>query len=172
MKCFKIEEISYGWFEFSIGKHWAAVSDFLSYDMPREFLSKLIKVLEKSSKERIYLMYEPRAELMEIFPQGDKIAVKIYSMDKHSYELSPVIEEESGSIGDCKFLAEFEKASLTDDVVAEFSLYEKGNGRKCYEKNWGEFPQKEYDELKRIAFEINKNQSEFNELKCVDYLEI
>lgn len=170
MKCFKIEEISYGWFEFRIGKHRSDVSDFLSYDMPREFLSKLVRVLEKSSKERIYLMYEPCAELMEIFPQGDKIAVKIYSMDKHSTELSPVIEEESDSTGECRFSAVLAKASITDDVVAEFSLYEKGNGRKCYEKNWGEFPQEEYNKLKRIAFEINKNQSEFNELKCVDYL--
>jgi len=170
MKCFKIEEISYGWFEFRIGQYLAGVSDFLGYDMPREFLSKLVRVLENSSKERIYLMYEPGAELMEIFPQGEKIAVKIYSMNKQSAELSPVIEEETGSIGGCKFSGEFTKASLTDDVVTEFSLYEKGNGRRCYAKNWGEFPQKEYDELKRIAFEINKNQSEYNSLKCVEFL--
>ena len=52
----------------------------------------------------------------------------------------------------------------------EYSLYENGNGRKCFDLNWGGYPQKEYDELKRIAIEINKNQGKYDKLNCIEFL--
>ena len=42
MKFFKIESIEYGWFECRIGKHYVEASDYLGYDMSKEFLSKLL----------------------------------------------------------------------------------------------------------------------------------
>lgn len=170
MKCFKIESIEYGWFECRIGKYYIEASDYLGYDMPKEFLSKLIKVLKKSSKECIYVMNEPGATMIELIPVDDTISISAYSMNKPSYDLSHNIEEEIKNIGECDFSIAVVKLELIDCVVTEYSLYENGNGRSYYETNWGDYPQNEYDELKRIAFETNKNLREFDSLKCVDFL--
>lgn len=68
MKCFKIESIEYGWFACRIGKHYVEVSDYLGYDMSKEFLGKLIKVLKGTLKEWIYVMNEPGATMIELMP--------------------------------------------------------------------------------------------------------
>lgn len=170
MKCFKIDSIEYGWIEFRIGGHYVEASDFLEYDMPTEFLSKLIKVLKESSKEWVYLMNEPGANIMEFQRSDNRIVINAYSMNKPSHELSKDIAEELKNIGDCSFSISLNIPELVDAVVTEFSLYETGNGRKCYDMNWGNYPQKEYDELKKIAFEINKNLSKYDSLTCVDFL--
>ncbi len=170
MKCFKIDSIGYGWFEFRIGGYYVEASDFLGYDMPTEFLSKLIKVLKESSKEWVYVMNEPGADIMEFLRSDNAIIINIYSMNKPSTELSRDIAEELGNIGNREFSISINIPELVDAVVIEYSLYENGNGRKCYDMNWGGYPQKEYDELKRIAFEINKNLSKYDSLKCVEFL--
>jgi len=182
MGWFKIESIEYGWFEFRIGEYYVTVSDFLEYNMPAEFLSKLIKVLKGSSKEWVYIMNEPGASIMEFLRNDNKIIINVYSMNKPSFELNSDIAEELKNIGDRKFSDSFNIPGLVDAVVTEYSLYENGNGRKYYDTNWGEYrecygtdwegyPQKEYDELKRIAFEINKDQGEYDTLICVEFLE-
>ncbi len=170
MKCFKIESIEYGWFEFRIGKHYVEASDFLGYNIATEFLSKLIKVLKESSKEWVYVMNEPGAAIMEFLRSNNAIMINVYSMNKPSYELNSDIAEELKNIGNREFSISINIPELVDAVVTEYSLYENGNGRKCYDMNWGGYPQKEYDELKRIAFEINKNQSEYDSLNCVEFL--
>lgn len=172
MKCFKIESIEYGWFECRIGKHYIEASDYLGYDMSKEFLRKLIQVLKKSSKEWIYVMNEPGATLIELIPIEDTISISAYSMNKSSYDLSPYIEEEIKNIGGCDFSIVIAKSEFVDAVVMEYSLYENGNGRNCYETNWDDYPQDEYNELKKIAFEINRNLSKYDSLKCVEVLEI
>lgn len=173
MKCFKIESIEYGWFDFRIGKHYFIASDYLGYDMPKEFLDKLIKVLKESSKEWLYVMNEPGATIIELTSVDDTtISIQSYSISKHSYDLSPNIEEEIRNKGACDFSITIAKLDLIDDVITEYSLYDNGNGRKYYELNWGDFPQSEYNELKQIAFEANKNLSQLDSLKCVDFLEI
>ncbi len=172
MKCFKIDSIEYGWFEFRVGSYDIEASDYLGYDISGEFLSKLIKVLDCQSKERIYIMHEPGAELMELESADDKIIISIYPLDKECYDLSADIEKEAENKGECCYSFKYDKAELLDCVVTEYSLYENGNGRRYYELNWGEFPQGEYDELKKIAFEINKSLSELNTMVCVDFLKI
>ena len=47
---FKIQSISYGWFEMCIGPNLSEASDFLSYDMPQKFLSKVLRVLKKNRR--------------------------------------------------------------------------------------------------------------------------
>ena len=37
-----------------IASHPVEVSDFLSYDMPQKFLSKIIRVLDESTEEWLY----------------------------------------------------------------------------------------------------------------------
>ncbi len=172
MKCFKIESIEYGWFECRIGKHYVEASDYLGYDMPKEFLSKLIKVLKGSLKKWIYVMNEPGATIIELMPMDDTITISAYSMNKPSYNLSPIIEEEIKNKGECDFSLVISKSELIDSVVTEYSLYENGNGRSYYETNWGDYPQNEYNELKKIAFEMNRNLREYDSLMCVDFLKI
>ena len=173
MKCFKIESIEYGWFDFRIGKHYFIASDYLGYDMPKEFLDKLIKVLKESSKEWLYVMNEPGATIIELTSVDDTtISIQSYSMNKPSDALSPNIEEEIKNKGACDFSISIAKLDLTDDVITEYSLYETGNGRKYYEFNWGTFPQSEYNELKKMAFEENKKLNELESLKCIDFLEL
>lgn len=172
MKCFKIESIEYGWFEYRIGNHYLEASDYLGYDIAKEFLIKLIKVLKKSSEEWMYIMNEPRATLLEFIPVEDTISICAYSMNKPSYDLSSNIEEEIKNIGECEFSIGIAKSEFVDAVVTEYSLYENGNGRNCYELNWGDYPQNEYNELKKIAFEINKNMGKYDSLKCADFLKI
>lgn len=41
---FKINSISYGWFDMCIGQNLSRASDFLSYDMPQKFLSKVMRL--------------------------------------------------------------------------------------------------------------------------------
>ena len=170
MRCFRIESIEYGWFEFRIGKYYVEASDFLGYDMPTEFLNKLVKILKESSKEWVYVMNEPGADILEILRSDNVITINCYSMNKPSTELSRDIEEELKNIGKREFSISINIPELVDAVVTEYSLYENGNGRKCFDLNWGEYPQKEYDELKKIAFEINKNQGKYDKLKCVEFL--
>lgn len=170
MRCFKIESIEYGWFDFRIGTLYRGVSDYLGYDMPVEFLSKLLKILRSSSKEWVYLMYEPGAEIMEFLRSDNTIIINVYSINKLSYDLSRDIADELQNIGNCEFSIRINIPEIVDAVVAEYSLFENGNGRKCHDMNWGRFPQKEYDELKIIAFEMNKDQDEYDSLYCVEFL--
>lgn len=172
MKCFKIESIEYGWFEYRIGKYYVEASNYLGYDMSKEFLSKLNKVLQESSKEWIYVMNEPGADMIELLSVDDAISISFYSINKPSFDLSPNIEAEIENRTDCEFSIVIAKSELIDSVVTEYSLYETGNGRDYYEINWGNFPQNEYNELKRIAFEIKENLSESASLQCVTFLRL
>lgn len=172
MRSFKIESIEYGWFEFRIGKDHVVASDYLGYDISKELLVKLLKVLKGSSKEWVYIMNEPGASIMGLSMVHNQIAINIYSMNKPSYDLGNEIEEELRNMKECEYSAEIDKNELVDAVVTDYSLYENGNGRCYYETNWGEFPQCEYDELKKIAFEINKTLREIDSLQCATFMKL
>ncbi len=172
MKCFKIESIEYGWFEYRIGQYYVEASDYLGYDVSKEFLFKLLRVFKGSLKEWIYVMNEPGARIMELSSEGDKIFISSYSMNKPSFDLSVEIEEEIKNIGECEFSIDIPKMEIVDSIVTEYALYETGNGRDYYEANWGDFPQVEYNELKKIAFELNKNLSEIDSMQCVEFLKL
>ena len=172
MRCFKIESIEYGWFECRIGKYRIDASDYLGYDISKEFLMKLLKILKGSSKEWIYEMNEPGASMLELSLTGEAIAISVYRMNKTASDLSKKIEDEIQCCEECKFSISIDKTELVDAVVTEYSLYETGNGRRYYETNWGDFPQNEYNELKSIAFEINKDLNELNSLQCTTFLEL
>lgn len=172
MRSFKIESIEYGWFECRIGKDYIETSDYLGYDFSKELLVKLLKVLRGSSKEWVYIMNEPGASIMALSMENSKIAFKIYSMNKPSYDLSKEIEEEVSNMKECEYSVEIDKNEFVDAVVAEYSLYETGNGRCYYETNWTEFPQCEYNELKGIALKINKKLEKIDSLQCGTFLKL
>jgi len=52
--------------------------------MPKELLSKLIKLLKGSSKEWVYVMNEPGAGMLALSLMGDKVIISEYSMNKPS----------------------------------------------------------------------------------------
>lgn len=170
MKCFKIEAIEYGWFECRIGKHYLEASDYLGYDVSREFLVKLLRVLADSPEEWIYVMNEPGANILKLSLGHNKILIHIYSTNKTSYDLSKNIVGGMKYVEECEFSLEIDREEFVDAVITEYSLYELGNGRVYYEKNWMDFPQKEYDELKRIAFELNRSLKEIDSMQCVQFL--
>ena len=170
MKCFKIEAIEYGWFECRIGNHYLEASDYLGYDVSREFLVKILGVLAGAPEEWIYVMDEPGANIIKLSLEHNKILINIYSTNKTSYDLSKNIEDGIKYIGECEFLIDIAKEEFIDAVITEYSLYELGNGRDYYEKNWMNFPQNEYDELKRIAFELNRSLKGADSMQCVEFL--
>ncbi len=122
MKCFKIESIQHGWFECRISKYLVEASDYLGYDISKEFLTKFIKVLKGPSKEWIYVMNEPGAGIIELLGTKDTITISIYSISKPSDELSTEIEEEIKNIEKCDYSVEIDKIELLDSVVTEYSL--------------------------------------------------
>ena len=173
MRLFKINEITYGWFEAELGKCNIEVSDYLGYDMPCKLLVKLINIIQMKSKEEVvYLMNEPGAELLKISGNDTEIIFELLDIDKHSDDLKYDADEREELVNCTKCLGSYSEsfASVVDNFVSEFALYENGNGRKMYETHWGIFPQKEFDELKSIAFSINSKQEKKNKLFCTTFL--
>lgn len=165
MKCFKIESIEYGWFEWKIYNEYIETSSWLGFDSSKDFLEKLVKLFNGSSKEYVYITNEPGASIIEITQVQENFIINWFSLNKNSYELSPKIEDEIKNIEECYFSISINKKELLNSVVTEYSLYETGNGRCCYESNWNKFPKNEYNKLKEIAFKLN-------DLPCTDFLKI
>ncbi len=165
----KIESIEYGWFKMRIGRDWIEVSDYLDYDFPKELLRKVWNVLLEDGKEEwLYLMDEPRAEIMQISNDNGKIHLAAYDLSKECFDLSNKEEDEKDNCGKCSFRYDWSLEDIVDELVSEFYLYENGNGRALYETHWAKFPVDEYEKLKKLAFELDRKQSKFHKLYCVD----
>lgn len=169
---FKINSISYGWFKFCIGSCLCEASDFLGYDMPQKFLSKVIRVIEENTEEWLYLMNEPGALMLHIYRKDEKVHFVGYGLHAASDELNREDESaEREKYEQCLFAFDAVIQNVVDGIVTEFSLYENGNGRMLYEKHWGGFPVKEFEELKEFAFQLQKNAGKYNGLLCTTFLE-
>lgn len=168
---FKINSISYGWFNMCIGSHLCGASDFLDYDMPRKFLSKVIRVINNNTEEWLYLMGEPGASMLHIYLADERLHIAEYSLSIDSTDLDPEDEStERDKCEECWFNIDIDIQNAVDGIVTEFSLYENGNGRKLYENHWGAFPEKEFDELKKYAFHLQENAGEYDDLLCTTFL--
>ena len=166
---FKIDSIEYGWFTMRIGSDYAEVSDYLGYDFPKKFLQKILNVLQEDGKEEwLYLMDEPGAEIMQIAHDQGKITLTVYDLSKECFSLSSKEEKEKDNRGECRFRFNCETKDVVDGLVREFYLYENGNGRGLYETHWMEFPVEEYEKLKKLAFEMDRNASEYDKMYCID----
>lgn len=169
---FKINGISYGWFEVCIGSHLCTgTSDFLGYDMPEKFLKKVIRVIKENTEEWLYLMDEPGASMLHIYLKGERVHFLEYDLSVNSCELNRENEAvERDKCGQCLFEVDVNIQDTVDGLVTEFSLYENGNGRMLYEKHWGGFPVNEFEELKECAFQLQKNAGKYNGLLCTTFL--
>lgn len=168
---FKINSISYGWFEMCIGSNLCEVSDFLNYDMPQKFLSKVMQVINNNTEEWLYLLNEPGAAMLHIYIVDSRIYFAEYGLSVASVELN--CEDESAERTKCEkcwFDFDIDIQNAVDGIVTEFSLYENGNGRMMYEKHWGEFPEKEFGRLKEYAFQLQEKAGKYDDLFCTTFL--
>lgn len=169
---FKINSISYGWFDVCIASNLIEVSDFLNYDMPQKFLSKVIRVLNESTEEWLYLMNEPGASMLHIYLKNNWIHFAEYSLSVDSTELNDEDEEaDRDKCEECRFDVAIDIQNAVDGIVTEFSLYENGNGRMLYEQHWDAFPAKEFEKLKEYAFRLQEKAGEYDGLLCTTFLQ-
>ena len=154
---FKINCIEYGWFGMGLGRYFCEASGFLGYDMPRRFLSKLLRAIRENTEEWLYMMDEPGARMLHIYLKDGQVHFAEYRLSVESYELRNAEDEaaQRDQCGECYFDMDVDIQSAVDGIVTEFSLYENGNGRKLYEEHWGAFPQKEFDQLKEYAGKLD-----------------
>lgn len=169
---FKIDRLMYGWINFRIAEYCLEASDFLNYDLPKKLIEKIIRLIKDiSDEEWLYVQNEPGAEIMCLDKTDNGICFSNYSCKKESYELDPKDEKGEQFSRDQKlFSIEIDFSDIIDSLVSEFSLYENGNGRKLYEYHWGEFPCKEFIEIKNIAFDMDLKKQKGDELFCSTFL--
>lgn len=154
-----------------IGSKLCEASDFLGYDMPKKFLSKVIRVISENTEEWLYMMDEPGASMLHIYLKDERVHFAEYSLSVTSDELNCEDEEaERDKCEECLFNIDVDIQSAVDGIVTEFSLYENGNGRMLYEKHWGAFPMKEYEKLKKYAFQLQVNAGKYDGLLCTTFL--
>ena len=167
---FKILGIDYGWFYMWIGpNHMIEGSDYLGYDLPKLFLSKVWNVLQKDGNEEwLYLMDEPHGYIMRIAYDAGRVHLSEYPLTKECHHLSHKEEDEKDNCGECIFRKDWEMEDFVDSLVSEFYLYENGNARELYELHWMPFPDEEYEKLKKLAFEIDKKMPKYEKLYCID----
>ena len=153
MNIIKIDSIEYGWFVFSFktnsGIKYIEVSDYADFDMPKYFLKKILMLVEnRSNEESVFLMSEPGLEMLTLSKENDNIVFSNYLLKNSLYDANSTSEREYEIIGK-SFELIIDKKKLLDNILIEFSLYEKGNGKKLYERNWMPFPKVEYSKIKR-----------------------
>ena len=169
---FKINSIAYGWFEVQIGTIYMDASDYLGYDMPQKLLDKVYNIVTgNAAEEWLYFMDEPGANLLHITSKDGRVFFREYGSDKYSSDLSEDESLEGKSVIGYHYEIAVDMQDVVDNLVAEFSLYEKGNGRTLYKKHWGAFPERSYHKLKELAFQMGKKADQYHKLFCVTYLE-
>ena len=95
--------------------------------------------------------------------------VGIYYSDKDSLELPFSGSELAHEAKELAYRGTFEARRILDDIIVQFGLYEDGNGLKLYNKNWGDFPVKEYQRLKKCAQKVNKALGKYDKMFCFSY---
>ncbi|MDE6733680.1 MAG: hypothetical protein K2J77_12510 [Oscillospiraceae bacterium] len=175
MNTFEIHEIHYGWFQVCFTPHaenqgWLTNSDYLGCEAPTNFLVALADILEeKSTEEWLCWQDEPGASILRLVLEDGKIAVEIFTAEKDSLDLPYNGAELALEEKTLDYKNTFEIKHLLDDILVEFSLYEKGNGLRLYEKHWGQFPKAEYHRLRECAAEINNTLDKYSKMFCFEY---
>ena len=176
MNYFEIHKIRYGWFEVCFAPHgnesgWLLNSDYLGCDAPALFLGALADMLEgKSHEEWLCWQDEPGAVVLRLELCGNDISVGISYSDKDALELPFSGSELAHEAKELAYRGTFEARRILDDIIVQFGLYEDGNGLKLYNKNWGDFPVKEYQRLKKCAEKVNKALGKYDKMFCFSYL--
>ena len=75
-------------------------SDFLGYDMPQKFLSKVLQVIKQNTEEWLYLMDEPGAAMLHIYQKDGRVHFVEYDLSVNSDELNR--EDEAAERDKCE----------------------------------------------------------------------
>lgn len=149
---FKILSIKYGWFEVDFNRQFILTnSDFMGCDAPNLLLNALGNLLEnKAVVQWLCWQDEPGAYLLKLERKGEQMIIEIYDTDRTSDELDYSGDCLEKDIQKLLYKLDHKMETFIDSVFQEFSLYENGNGRQCYQENWGDFPQEEYTRLQKL----------------------
>lgn len=170
MNAFKIESISYGWFELRTGKHYLLCSDYLDYDTPKFLLKALLRLIKGESKEEwICWQDEPAANIMQLTVEGATLKLNMHRSAKESFDLETTPGSLKTNRKECWYSMDLKIIQAVDDLLTEFSLYENGNGLSLYEEHWMTFPQEEYRKLKEFAIGMQNQSDEDDALFCTTY---
>lgn len=175
MNVFEIHKIRYRWFEVCFTPHdekqgWLTNSHYLGCDAPALFLDALGNILEqKTQEEWLCWQEEPGAYILRLAIEDGSFWVEIFTAEKDAIDLPQRGEKLSREEKEFIYGNYFEIKELLDDVLTEFSLYENGNGLALYNRHWGEFPEKEYQRLRKFAAEFNKGLDQYGKLFCLTY---
>jgi len=149
---FKVLSIYHGWFEVDFNRGWPLInSNYQGCDAPCLLLEALGDLLEnKASEAWLCWQDEPGASILNLEKIDEMLFVRIYAADTDSYHLDYSGAKLSNHITECLYKTESYMTEATKNILDEFSLYENGNGRQRYEVNWGNFPQQQYNRLKKL----------------------
>lgn len=159
---FEIVKVEAGWFEVSIsnGKETAIVADscYLGTSNQGTFLTSLAALAGENEGEKWLLWHDkPCAYIWRLTKRQDSLRYQISTAKKDAFNISAgrLADEAISEVlicGEVKFIR-FLRAA-----VSAFSFYARESKRKEYEKEWGEFPQKELHRA-RLALRSLKNSS-------------
>ena len=131
---FKIMKISHGWFTVSVKGCTLTASNVTGYDVGTELLKTLCDLLNGcKTEERIVWNHEGGEHYLWMGIDGDTLQLEAWGSEDDVLKITGDIIE------------------ATKEVLEEFELYENGNGRSRYDHHWNPFPQREYDELKKLV---------------------
>jgi len=149
---FKILSVYYGWFVVDFNRGWPLTnSDYLGCDAPHLLLEAVCDLLEdKTTEAWLCWQDEPGASILNLEKQNDKLIVRVYDTTQDSFDLAYNGTTLSKHITNCLFTTEGALKASAKSIYDEFWLYENGNGRQRYDANWGDFPQQQYERLKKL----------------------
>lgn len=150
---FKILSISHGWFEVDFNRQFVLTnSDFMGCDAPALFLNALADLFDsKAAVQWLCWQDEPGAYILRLERDCERLIIEIFDAIRDSEYL-----EYSGAclekyIGKRVYKGEDKIRPFVEVVIAEFGLYENGNGQQRYQYHWGAFPQEQYSRLKNLC---------------------
>lgn len=149
---FKIIEISHGWFEVDFNRQFILTnSGYLGCDAPALLLAALGNLMEgRAPVQWLCWQDEPGANILKLTAKEEQLIVEIYDTDIEAYHLEHSGDSLAKHISACRYRFEADIKEAANVILAEFGLYEKGNGRHQYRIHWGDFPGQAYGRLKQL----------------------
>lgn len=149
---FKIIDISYGWFEVDFNRKFILTnSDYLGCDAPALLLEALGNLMDgTASVQWLCWQDEPGAYILKLTEKDGQLTGEIYDTNKESIHLAHSGDSLAKHITAREYHFKEGIIEAAKAIVAEFGLYEKGNGKIQYRLHWGDFPHKEYGRLKQM----------------------
>ena len=163
MQNVKIESIRHGWFAMRFGGYEIDCTNVFEHDTPMELLQAVYDLVKKNDETKIVRWDgEPGSEIMCLERIEDEILITVYETSKSVYDLNCSAEQMMRYCGEEKWSVKMDFSEFVDELVTEFWLYENGNGRILYEKNWMQFSLSTFERLMSSVMEISKRKGGLN----------